>query len=244
MLRIAICDDMPDQLELLSDMALEYISTQSPDAEIVRFLHPDVLITACETESFHIYLLDIVMPMISGLELGRNIRRLNQESQIIYTTTEPGFALDAYAVNPLHYLIKPIDKQELFHALELAASKVCFGKEATITIKTKVGLRTLSVGSIVCCEYSRHIVIYKLLSGEQVETTTITCRFSEHVVPILKDKRFLQPHVSYVINMNWVEKLTREGFFLRNGVFVPIPYKQFTAVRNAYLDYRLGVEVK
>ncbi len=244
MLRIAICDDMPDQLALLSDLTREYINTYSTDADIQRFLHPDALLTACETENFHIFLLDIVMPMVSGLELGRNIRRMNQESQIIYTTTEPGFALDAYAVNPLHYLIKPINKQELFHALELAVSKAHHDEEATITIKTKVGLRTLSVGSIVCCEYSRHTVIYKLFSGEQVETTTIACSFSEHLAPVLKDKRFLQPHVSYVINMNWVEKLTREGFFLRNDVFVPVPYRQFTSVRNTYLDFRLGTEVK
>lgn len=244
MLHIAICDDIPDQLALISDLAYEYINTHSLDADIRQFLHPDALLVVCETESFHIYLLDIVMPMVSGLELGQSIRRLSQEAQIIYTTTEPGFALDAYAVNPLHYLIKPINKQELFHALELAASKVDYGKEATITVKTKDGLRTLSVGGIICCEYCRHTVIYTLLGGEQVETTTISGSFSEHIVPVLKDKRFLQPHASFAVNMNWVKKLTREGFLLRHGVFVPVSARQFTAVRNAYLDYRLGTEVK
>lgn len=242
MLRIAICDDMPDQLAHLSDLTMEYISTFSPDVDIRRFLHPDALLIACETENFHIYLLDIVMPMISGLELGQSIRRSSQEAQIIYTTTEPGFALDAYAVNPLHYLIKPIHKQELFHALELAVAKIGFGKEVTITVKTKVGLRTLTVGSIACCEYRNHTVIYTLLRGEQVETTTISGSFSEHLVPVLKDKRFLQPHASFAVNMSRVEKLTREGFFLRDNAFVPISAKQFTAVRNAYLDYRLGEE--
>ena len=59
------------------------------------------LLTACEAETFHIFLLDMVMPMISGLELGRGIRRMNTDAQIIYITTEPGFALDAYSVNPL-----------------------------------------------------------------------------------------------------------------------------------------------
>ena len=244
MLRIAICDDMPDQLAHLADLTAEYINTFSSDAVLQRFSHPDVLLAVCETESFHIYLLDIVMPMVSGLELGKSIRRSSQEAQIIYTTTEPGFALDAYAVNPLHYLIKPIQKQELFRVLELAVSKVDFGHEVTITIKTKGGLRTLPIGSIACCEYRNHTVIYTLLKGEQVETTTISGSFSEHLVPVLKDKRFLQPHVSFAVNMSRVERLTREGFFLRDAAFVPISAKQFTAVRNTYLDYRLGAEVK
>ena len=37
------------------------------------------------------------MPMVSGLELGKEIRRLDLEAQIIYATTEPQFALLAYA---------------------------------------------------------------------------------------------------------------------------------------------------
>lgn len=243
MLHLALCDDMPDQLALLFDLTTKYISTYRLDADIQQFSHPDVLLTALEKENFHIYLLDIVMPMVSGLELGHSIRRLSKEAQIIYTTTEPGFALDAYAVNPLHYLIKPIQKQELFHALELAVSKVNFGSETTITIKTKEGLRTLSVGNISCCEYRCHTVIYTLLCGEQVETTTISGSFLVHIAPVLQDKRFLQPHSSFAVNMSRVEKLTREGFFLRGGIFVPVSSRQYTAVRNAYLEYRLDSEV-
>ena len=243
-MKIAICDDQPRELEILKKYIAEYLGTHTLEAEMQAFSHPDQLLTAIETENFYLYLLDIVMPMVSGLELGQSIRRISREAQIIYITTEPGYALDAYGVNPLHYLIKPVEKQALFSALELAFSKVDFGKEITVTVKVKAGLRTLSAGQIACCEYKNHAARYTLIGGEQVETTTLAYGFAEHIAPLLRDVRFLSPHVSFALNMNRVEKLTREGFYLRDGGFVPVSARQYTAVLNAYLCYRLGREAK
>lgn len=242
MLTIAICDDQPEALEIIHELVLEYMRSHALEAVIKPFSHPDLLLTAMENESFHLYLLDIVMPMYSGLELGQSIRRRSREAQIIYITTEPGYALEAYAVYPLQYLIKPIDKQALFSTLELAVSKVDSGNEISVTVKTKEGLLTLPVDQIAYCEYKGHAAHYTLISGEQVNTTTLGCRFAMHIAPLLLDARFLSPHVSFVLNMSRVQKLAREGFYLRNGDFVPVSARQYTAVRNAYLQYRLGRE--
>ena len=240
MLKIAICDDVSIELERISTLVHQYLTKHNRAADIQVFSHPDALLTACESQTFHIFLLDMVMPMISGLELGRSIRRISSDAQIIYITTEPGFALDAYSVNPLHYLLKPVDAGAVFAALDLAAQKVDYGEEAAITIKTKGGLRTLSIGSIACCEYMRHAVAYILTSGERVETTTIQGSFTEHVAPLMRDRRFIQPHAAYVVNMSRVERLTKDGFTIQGGIFVPVSGKLFTAVRNAYMSYRLG----
>ncbi len=244
MLRIAICDDMPDQLALLTGLTEEYIEIEKLSADIRQFSHPDALLTACETEVFNIYLLDMVMPMASGLDVGRNVRRVSREAQIIYITTDPSYALDAYAVNPLHYLVKPVQKETLFAALALGISKVDFGNEITITVKTKSGLRTMAAGQITCCEYKKHTALYTLLGGEQVETTTLSENFAEHIAPLMQDQRFISPHVSFVLNMSRVEALKRQGFMLREGVFVPVSAKQYAAVRDTYLDYRLWAGVK
>ena len=240
MLHIAICDDTNRDLQGIASLTNEYLFEHGVDADIRLFHHPDALLTACEGEVFHVFLLDIVMPMVSGLELGRSIRRNNTDAQIIYITTEPGFALDAYAVNPLHYLLKPVDKDALFAVLELAARKVNYGKEVLVTVKKRDSLRTFSADSILCCEYVRHTVIYTLVSGEKVETSTIVGSFGDHVAPLMQDRRFIQPHAAFVINMSQVERLDKNGFTLRGGVFVPVSGKQFTVVRNTYMSYRLG----
>jgi len=240
MLKISVCDDIGAELRHIAAITNEFLTMHDISAVIREFTHPDALLTACETETFHIFLLDMIMPMISGLELGRSIRRNNTDAQIIYITTEPGFALDAYSVNPLHYLLKPVDKGELFAALELAAERVKFGEETTVTVKTRDGLRTLSTDVVVCCEYVRHTVVYTLASGERVETLTIPGSFTEHVALLLGDRRFIQSHAAFVVNMSYVERLSKEGLFMKGGAFAPVSGKQFSAVRNAYMSYRLG----
>ena len=240
MLKIAICDDISDELSHVAGLTREYLTKADISAVTREFTHPDTLLTACETETFHIFLLDMVMPMISGLELGRSIRRVSTDAQIIYITTEPGFALDAYSVNPLHYLLKPVNEEELFTALQLAAEKAGFGEETSVTVKTREGLRTLSTDAVVCCEYARHTVIYTLKNGERVVTLTISRSFAEHIAPLLRDRRFIQPHAAFAVNMSCAERLSRDGFTMKGGAFVPVSGKQYTAVRNAYMSYRLG----
>lgn len=83
MLRIAVCDDIDTELRSIAALANEYSSTRGLNAELRAFSHPDALLTVCEKESFHIFLLDMVMPMVSGLELGLEIRRISTDVQII-----------------------------------------------------------------------------------------------------------------------------------------------------------------
>lgn len=242
MLHIAVCDDMQDQLEIIAGLTKDYIEGKRLDADLKTFSHPDSLLTACETERFHLYLLDMVMPMMNGVQLGIDIRRLDREAQIIYVTTAPEFALDSFTANPLSYLIKPLERQKFFDTLDIAFSKIDTEEEAGITLKTHDGLRVLPHALIACCERLGNSVRYLLTTGETVESLTIRCPFSEHIAPLLRDKRFLQPHASFALNMSRVESLNEQGFILRGGTVVPIAKKQYAAVRNAYLDYRFTKE--
>lgn len=237
MLRIAVCDDQPRELEIISEYIAEYLRTHTLEAETKEFSHPDALLTAIEVESFHLYILDIVMPMVNGLELGKEIRRLDREAQIIYATTEPQFALQAYAASPINYLVKPINKKQLFDTLALAISKADIEEEQTITVKTTDSLRVIKLSEIVCCEYRNHAVIFSLKNGEELLSRTVRESFLEYCAPILRDRHFLQCHSSFVVNMRRVERFAKDSFVLYGEKVVPIAAKQYAAVRDAYMDY-------
>lgn len=242
MLRVAVCDDMPDELQNLASLTNQYIAANRLAAQVTKFSHPDALLTVMEAESFHLYILDIVMPMINGLELGREIRRLDREAQIIYATTEPQFALQAYAASPINYLMKPIDRQQLFDTLALAISKADLAEEQTFTVKTADSLRVIRLSDIVCCEYRRHAVLFRLTSGEELLSLTIRENFSDYCAPILRDSHFLQCHTSFVVNLRRVERFARDSFTLCGGKLVSIAAKQYPAVRDAYMDYLMAKE--
>lgn len=237
MLKIAICDDIEQERKRLATLLTEYLDTQTTPAQVKTFAHPDELLSATESESFHIYILDIVMPMISGLELGREIRRIDREAQILYATTEPQFALNAYATNPINYLLKPIDKVKLFETLALAVSKVDVAEEQTFTLKTADSLRVVSLSDILCCEYQAHAVLLTLRSGEVVVSRTIRDSFVEYIASVVNNRFFLRCHNSFVVNMRYVERFAKDSFTLRGGKMVPIAKGQYQTVRDTYMDY-------
>lgn len=183
MVRIAICDDMSHELRNLVALTEQYVSRNGVDAEVIGFNHPDALLTAMEAERFHVYVLDIVMPMVSGLELGKAIRRIDREAQIIYASTEPQFALQAYAAHPLSYLVKPIGAPQLFDALALALARVATAEEPCFAVKTLDSLRVVNMAHIICCEYSDHATIFSMASGETVRSRTFRENFSEYCAP-------------------------------------------------------------
>jgi DNA-binding LytR/AlgR family response regulator len=243
MLRIAICDDQPRELDIINEYIKEYLNTHPREAEIQEFPHPDKLLTTTESERFHLYILDIVMPMVSGLELGKEIRSRDCEAQIIYATTEPQFALQAYAASPINYLVKPIEKQQLFDTLTLAISKADLAEDQTFAVKTTESLRVMKLSDIICCEYRSHAVIFRLTNGEEVSSRTFRKNFSEYCTSILKDRHFLQCHTSFIINLRRVERFAKDSFTLYGGKIVPIAAKQYPVVRDAYMDYLMTKEV-
>ncbi|MBK1612561.1 LytTR family transcriptional regulator [Rubrivivax gelatinosus] len=240
MIRIAICDDLPDELQRLASLTAQYLSKQGVDAEVTAFADADALLGATRTRNFHLYLLDIVMPMISGLELGQEIRRVDREAQIIYTTSEPQFALRAYAVNPLGYLVKPIAEAQFFETLALAVAKADVDDDRTFAVKTADGLRVLRLADIACCEYHNHAAVFGLKGGEKVASRSFRESFSEYCAPAFNDRRFVQCHAAFVVNMRHVERFSKDSFTLPGGKLVPIAEKRYPAVRDAYLDYLAG----
>ena len=240
MLSIALCDDQPEELALIAGYAAEYVRSTRREAAIRQFPHPDALLGACGKERFHLYVLDIVMPMMDGIEVGKAIRRLDREAQILYATTEPGFALRSFAAHPVDYLLKPIDKRRFFDALSLAISRLELEDERAMVVKTREGLRVLRLSEIACCEYVRHTAVYSLTNGETIASRTIAGPFTQYVEPLLRDARFLRPHVSFVMNMAHVELFSKDRFTMRGGAAVPIAAKQYGAARDAYMDFLLN----
>lgn len=239
MLKICICDDMTEQLEIVQKLAAEYIKRTEIEAETEAFSHPDKLLSVLKTKTFHIYLLDMIMPMANGIDVGKAVRKTDPFAQIIYITSAPEYVLDSFAANPIDYIIKPVEKQKLFHALNNAIQRIDLSSEKSVTIKTKTGIHTVSLSRIVYLEYVRHSVVFTLSNGEKLQTATIKESFCEYTENLMRNLLFIQPHSSFVVNMQYVERLDKDGFQLNGDYFVPISGKKYVETRDKYLYFRL-----
>ena len=100
MLRIAVCDDEEKQLHEITRLLEAYFrSRPSLNGQVETFLSSSGLLErAGSLGGFDLYILDILMPELTGIETGRRLRALGDGGEIIYLTCSNDFAADSYDV--------------------------------------------------------------------------------------------------------------------------------------------------
>ena len=239
MLRIAICDDDKADRERIHEYVTEYLKSKDTQAEIKVFDHPDTLISECESFRPQIYILDIVMPMVTGIQAARELRWNQPDAQIIFATSESSFALESFDVNPINYIVKPVDKEKLFSTLDLAMSRAAIDDKKSVTVKIKGGMRTLRLDDIMYIDYRNHVVSYHMADGEIVSTPTLRIGFSEYMDENYADQDFVRCHESICVSLEAIDKLTRTDITLRNKELIPVSKSRYTEVADRYMDFRL-----
>ncbi|RKM61261.1 DNA-binding response regulator [Butyrivibrio sp. CB08] len=237
-LRIAICDDDKTDRERVQGFVDEYLKDRSIKAEVKVFDHPDALIEECEHFRPHIYILDIVMPMVTGIQAARELRWNQPDAQIIFATSESSFALESFDVNPINYIVKPIDKEKLFNTLDMAIDRVDISNEKSISIKVKGGMQTLRLDEILYIEYRNHVVSYHMDNGDVISTPTLRIGFAEYLAENHSGKEFVRCHESLAVSVAAIDKLTKTDITLRGGEQIPVTKSRYAEVMDSYMDYR------
>lgn len=85
MIQIAICDDEPKMLQCIEKQISQYGIQRKIDFSIETFQYAKDLETAVLNHTdYQIYILDILMPQMNGIELGQVIRQADEQAVIIY----------------------------------------------------------------------------------------------------------------------------------------------------------------
>ena len=239
MIRIAICDDDKRDRDNVLGFVEEYIEEKNIQAQVKTFDHPDTLIAECEQFRPHIYILDIVMPMVTGIEAARELRWNQPDAQIIFATSESSYALESFDVNPINYIMKPVQRDKLFATLDLALTRIKEDDEKSVTIKVKGGFATLRLSEIMYVDYRNHVVSYHQADGEVVSTPTLRIGFSEYMEENHKGDEFVRCHESIAVNIAAIDKLTKTDIVLHNKEEIPVSKSRYPEVAEKYMDYRL-----
>ena len=122
MLKIALCDDEPGQRSLTGGLLREYMEQRpSLAARLTVVSSGEELLEQAEAEGgFDLYVLDVIMPELSGIDVGVKLRELGSDAPIIYLTTSPDYAVDSYLAQAFYYILKPVDRFQLFEVLDRA----------------------------------------------------------------------------------------------------------------------------
>ena len=117
MINIAICDDEINIINKTKKLIQDY---DKEDIDIYVYESGEELINS--DKEFHIIFLDIDMKGLDGIETAKKLRKYDKKVKIIYVTNYTDYTYSAFSVHAFGYLVKPLNKKELYNQLDEALS--------------------------------------------------------------------------------------------------------------------------
>lgn len=243
-MKIAVCDDSAQCLQQVLEVANAYIAQcKNVPLTLTSFKDPyDLLESADKIGGYDIYILDIVMPGMNGIQLGQKLRNAGHDGKIIYLTSSEEYAIDSFKVKAFDYMIKPIEKETFFKTADEAIAAISVKKDRAAVVKTKDGAVRVKYEQILYVELWKRILVYHLKNGKNVESLHIRGSFSEAVAELLGDARFAPCGASMVINLSHVASVTGESVEFDEGGSVYVSKKVCRELRTAWNMYWLSQE--
>lgn len=236
-MKIAICDDDREEIKRISSILKCYNKERKIQLEYNIFSGGVELSSVAQRENYNIYILDIIMPVLNGIDLAREIREFDKVSPIIFLTSSPEFAVESYSVKSADYLVKPIDKERLFCALDDILEQRETEQDKFIIVKSDDGLRKVFLSNLMYAEVYERKIIYYLKNAEKLETTG---KFSAVCDTVLKNSEFILPHRSFLVNMNFISAIGNFGIELQSGKVIPLAQRRITEIKKHYLAFQMG----
>lgn len=233
MLRIAVCDDDLQELSRISGLLNQYHAEIEPAFKYDAFSNPMDLLDAMKRHSYHILLLDVLMPGINGIETAREIRDFDDGVKIIFLTSSAEFAVESYAVDAHYYLLKPGTAQKLFPILDRIFQEAQRGED-TLQIKTASGFTRIPFNKIEFLEVFSKKLLFHLADGTIKE---ISGSLSDFEDSLLRREEFIKVHRSYLVNMEFIQTMHAKELTTCAGHTVPVSRLLYSQVREAYMQH-------
>lgn len=244
MLRIAICDDTTKDLRDNRSIVEKWAAAEGgKDVAVVGFDSPEKLLESHKKEHFDLLVLDILMPEKTGIELARILRKDGDETMVIYTSSTTEYAMDAFGIQAVGYVKKPVKPEELETLLDRARALYKARPKRYITVVEKDKPVKTEIMDVVYVENSNRNVIYVLRNGEKIEVSRRMGSFEEVIEPIPSEEAFVQVHKSFFVNMKYIKTIREESVLLDNGDVIPVARRRKSDLKDRYMSYVFGEEI-
>ena len=233
MIKIAICDDNRIELEKAVMLVNRWADRDHVKIEVKTFDNGDSLIDEQKTNPADLILLDIMMPLLNGMETARELRKIDSAVVIVFLTSSPEFAIESYDVKARGYVLKPVEEEKLNCVLTDCVLSMNREPE-NIVIKTHFGYQKIYIDKIECIEAQNRRVCITLDDGSTVEGIDTFTNLTESFV---SREDFFKCHRSYIVSIDNVDKFTSTEILTKGGKIVPIARGYGKLFKEAYFAY-------
>ncbi len=219
MIRIGICDDDADVMASIGECVKLQFDEYNEAVEIVNFDDSQDLIgKLTANEYFDLLFLDIQMPVKSGIDVAVHLREncRNDLTQIVFISSESGYAMKLFEVRPMDFLLKPVSEKQIEKIVKLAM-RLITNNRSVFQFRMQNQLVKIRMADIEYFESSSRRIKLVAVDGEYIFYDRL-----ESVYEQVKDYNFMYIHKSYVVNSTHVKQFTSRYLVMYNGMQIPV----------------------
>lgn len=232
MFRVAIVEDEESMAESLKDYVNRELQKTGMEAGIDVFSCGRHLLYELEDgKKYELYLMDIELPDIQGIELARQMRNYSKEAYLIYITSHTEFAVDGYEQKAFRFIPKDQIEERLGKALRELASQEDRGMSWYVIEKSS-GCEKIAYRDIVYLYKDRKNVVFVTTHRNISERITLS-----QVYEKLNSEEFLFLDRSYLVNLRHVMKIQSSEVYLRDGTTLYVSRYHVQEVKERIQKY-------
>ena len=234
-MRICLVDDESTQLDYLKLIIEKWANKNNRDLTL-HFYHSaeEMLFESNESFPFDMILLDIQMGKMNGIDLAKKIRETDKKVIIAFISGIADYVYEGYEVQAVRYILKPINVNEVNKLLDYAAIHL-ETEERYIIVSVSGEKKKVNYDDILYFESMGHYITVHLEQEEFEYKYNISTLCQE-----LVGTEFVRTHRSYVVNVTYIEKITRSECQLIHNIKVPLSRSSYKAVNEKFINYYKG----
>ncbi|MCK4551974.1 MAG: response regulator transcription factor [Tenericutes bacterium] len=234
-MHICLVDDDSTQLNYFKIIIEKWANIQNINVEIDFYLSAEeMLFENPESYPFDMIILDIQMAKISGIELAKRIRETDKSVILAFVSGIADYVFEGYEVQAIRYILKPIKQEQVFELLDLVKTKEV-EREKFMVLSISGEKKKLKYSDIIYVESMGHYVVFHLEKEEIDYKYNISNLFDE-----LSENNFVKTHRSYIVNLKYVDKITKDKCCLTDSIEIPLSRSAYKLVNNKFINYYKG----
>lgn len=233
-MRIAFCDDNQYERHVMLGFAARYAKEHSIRIEPRPYADAVSLLDDPEANGIEAMFLDIYMEGVSGVEAARVLRERGYTGAIVLCTTSRDHFADGFVVDASHYLLKPVAYNSFCEAMR-RVRRLTGTKARTVSVQSGHDRLSVPVAAIQYAEVFDHETVLHL------HDRTFAVRQSLSALEdMLGGDPFLRCYRSFIVNMDYVERIEDDSFVMKDGARVLIARDGRKEIQSRYLAYVFG----
>ena len=231
-IRIAVCDDEIVQQKVMQALLQKYFEENDTLAEVKFYSSGQEYLKEKKSEILNtdIFLLDIFMPELNGIDIGKELKSIGAKGKIIFITAGNDFITEAFEIQAFSYIQKPVIYEKFSKVMNSVIRS--FEKTRYMDVVVDREKQRIYLDDIEYVEtLGRRLVIYR--QDEGVETYLSVKNFMDEY----GEEDFLQISRYVAVSKSKIQRIVGRSLYLMNGRELSISEKYLPTTKKLHIEY-------